>query len=111
MENAIEFLIKDAKENPNKLFVCDNENQYTYGSALEIVSRIACFFADKNIKNKPIMFKAERNCASILTLFGIIYSNNYYVPVNPAYAEEKIGSIIDSSNIQYAVSFSNGGGV
>lgn len=110
MENAIEFFIKNAKENPNKLFVCDSEKEYTYGKALEIVSNIACFFANKNIEKQPIMLKAERNCESLLTILGIIYSNNFYVPVNPAFSEEKIASIIETSKVRYAVSFLLGGG-
>lgn len=105
MENVIEYFINSAKQNPNKLFVCDSEKQYTYGKALEIVSSIACFFADKNIRNQPIMLKAERNCDSLLTILGIVYSNNFYVSVNPAYTQEKLDSIVETSCIRHAVSF------
>ena len=105
MNNIIEYLFSSCKKEPTRLFCVDDKIQYTYENALEKIESIACFFYDKNIQNMPIMFKAERNCDSLLTLLGILLSNNYFVPINPQYSDDKISSIISSSNIQYAVCF------
>ncbi len=104
MKNIVEFLFKC---NDNKTMCVDDQSQFTYLEAKEEVKKIACFFANKGIKNKPIMVKAERNCKTLLSILGIALSNNYFVPVNGAYADDKIQSIVDSSNIEYELCFDN----
>ena len=102
MKNIVEFLLNNTSSN---LFCKDDKTEYTYLQAKQIAQKIACFFAQKNIRHEPIMLKAERDCNSLVTILGILLSNNYYVPVNPAYSQEKLDSIISSSKIKYFVSF------
>ena len=104
MKNIVEYLLNNQS---NNLFCKDDETQYTYPQAKQLVKSVACFFAEKNISKQPIMLKAERNCKTLLTILGIILSNNYYVPVNPAYSQEKLSSIITSSKVEYFVAFDN----
>lgn len=105
VNNIIEFLLN--KGDLDKLLCVDSDSKYTYKEAVDIVKRIATFFYEQGISNQPIMLKAERNCATLLTIFGIILSNNYYVPVNADLSEEKLGHIIESSKIKYEVAFND----
>ena len=105
MKNIIEFLKCNAERNPSKLFCEDSNNKYDYGESYRIVSSIASYLYEQGIANSPILFRAERDCSSLLTMLGIIMSNNYYVPINSEFSLEKEESVIESSNIKYEIVF------
>lgn len=105
MKNIIESFKSNVINNPDKLFcVCDT-NSYTYKESYEIVNKIATSLCNKGIIYEPIMLKAERDCKTLLTMLGIIMSNNHYVPVNPEFSNEKVESVIESSSVKYEISF------
>lgn len=105
MKNAVEFLLKRKDIKSDEIFCQDMNEKYTYGQAIEIAKKIACFFRERGIQKSPIMFKAEHNCKSILCMLGIILSNNHYVPVNPTFSDEKIEMIRNSAHINYEIIF------
>ena len=105
MQNIIEYLLTKDIETSQNIFCKDNENTITYQYAIRAIKKIACFFAKNNIHNEPILLKAERNAKTLLSIFGVILSNNSFVPVNPVMPEEKIEMIISSSKIKYQIAF------
>lgn len=102
MRNIVEFLLNNNSDN---LLCVDDDTTYTYAEAIKISKKIACALNKLGIINKPIMLKADRNNKTLLTILAIILSNNYYVPVNPSFSDEKIQYIIESSNIDYEICF------
>ncbi len=119
MKNIVEFLKKEAEENPNKLFLVDgnmdnksenlqqnvDERSLTFRETFEEALKIAEVLHEQKINQQPIMIKAERKSNTVVAMLGIIMSNNFYVPVNPDYSADKINSIIQSSSIEYELCF------
>lgn len=107
MDNIIEYLKINIIKNPNTLFCVDGNSKYNYNESFEICEKIASFLHEHNIQNSPILIKANRDCKTLLTILGIVMSNNYYVPINSDFSSEKEESIIESSNIKYEICFNN----
>lgn len=103
MKNIVDYLYKNSEEKEDKIFCVDNFGTFTYKEAVDSVERIATFLHKQNIVNSPIIFNAERNNKSLIILLGIILSGNYFVPVNVDLSEEKIDSIIASSNAKFQI--------
>lgn len=105
MKNIIEYLKNNAADCPNKIFCVDENVNYSYLESFKIAKKVASALYNKGIKNSPILIRADRNCDTLLTMLGVIMSNNYYVPINPEFSIEKEESVIESSNIKYEISF------
>ena len=82
MNNICEYLYAQVNKNPNKIFCVDNISKYTYKQAFDIALNIAFSLTQKNIKNQPILLKAERDNKTLLCILGIVLSNNYYLPIS-----------------------------
>lgn len=106
MKNIIEFFLQNFENKKNELFCVDDESSYTYLEAMKIIKNIACFLREKKFSLEPIMIKAERNNKTLLTMLAITLSNNQFVPINPSYSNEKLQSIIETSNLKYEIVFS-----
>lgn len=102
MKNVVESFLNNNNEN---LFCVDDLGSYTYNEAISVAKSIACALSKKGINKQPIMLKANRDNKTLITILAIILSNNYYVPVNPDFSDEKIEYIIETSNIKYEICF------
>lgn len=105
MKNIVEYLKNNAADCPNKIFCVDENVSYSYLESFEIAKKIASALYKNGINNSPILLRANRDCFTLLTMLGIIMSNNYYVPINPDFSLEKEESVIESSNVKYEISF------
>lgn len=105
MKNIIEYLKNNAQTHPHKTFCVDENFSYSYLESYNIVKKIASLLYENKINNNPVLIRAYRDCPTLLTMLGIIMSNNYYIPINPDFSIEKEESVIESSKIKYEISF------
>ncbi len=103
MNNLIEMFEYQANQRPNDLFCVDTSGKYTYQDAKKVIERVASSLIKKEIKNEPILIFSERNSITLFTMLAILMSNNYFIPVNPEYSEEKVQAILSSSQVHYQI--------
>lgn len=102
--NVLEWLETTAQNNPSKTAFADFVKSITYeevvckakiiGSAISRKAKeLGVEWADK-----PIAVLIDRNIESLILFMGIIYSGNFYVPVDDTMPQKRVELIMDTLN-------------
>lgn len=76
---------------PNKIAFSDGNCALTYGDFRTTAKKIGSALIKKfRITRKPIVVFIDRNVQSICAFFGIIYSGNFYVPIDLSQPVDRI---------------------
>ncbi|MBR6185569.1 MAG: AMP-binding protein [Clostridia bacterium] len=79
---------------PEKILFSDENNAVTYADFRETAQRIGSALISRcNVTRKPIVVFIDRNIQSICALFGIVFSGNFYVPVDVNQPTDRIKTI------------------
>lgn len=96
MKNIIEKLELNASLYPNKiLFAEAGDNQINYKDFVEYSKKIASSFDFLSGKNNPIAVFDNRNINTLLSMFGINYSGNFYIVLDSNSPVERLQKIVD----------------
>lgn len=102
MRNILEYLEKNVRKYPNKIAVIDKDNSISFNE-LHIKAKKLANLIDKSIVNEPIGVLINRNINSIVYFMSVLYSGNYYVPIDIDMKYEKLKSIFDETNFKYII--------
>ncbi len=96
--NVLEYLEKNAKQAPDKLALADENTSFTYSEYETLARKIGGYIAGEldGITNRPIAVLIDRNARTIVTFMGVVYSGNFYVPIDPSMPAERIKLIFDT---------------
>ena len=83
-KNVLEYLEKSAERFPDKKVFADEEHEITYrdfrNTARAVASSLSCTY--KIGRKNPVVVLIERDVDSLIGFFGVVYSGNFYVPVD-----------------------------
>lgn len=83
-----------ANKFPDKLAIVDKEKSITFGDlrkkSLAFASEILKVFPHRN---KAIMVETDRYLETIISFFAILYTGNFYVPIDASMPKERIETI------------------
>lgn len=97
--NVLELLEENVRLNSNKIALIDKENSVTYHELHIQAKKIGSFIANQSkVKRKPVAVCIDRNIESIITFLGVLYSGNFYVPIDTNMPKERIDMILDELN-------------
>lgn len=95
--NVLEYLEDSVKREPEKTAFADQHKSITYQELEEQAKRIASYiFKQGNWRNRPIAVVIDRNIESLILFLGVVYSGNFYVPVDHTMPQQRIGLILDT---------------
>lgn len=93
--NVLEILEKTALQYPEKLALKDVNGGISYKDLVNKAKEIGSFIAKKGeFRNKPIAVCIDRNKESIILFLGVVYSGNFYVPLDTTQPVERISLIL-----------------
>ena len=92
--NILNIIEETSAKFPNKAAFVYSDKIYTYSDACSTAKALATLVPE-DIKNSPICVIAERNAETAIYFLAVIYSGNFYVPIDPNAPSEKIQNIID----------------
>lgn len=96
--NVLEYLEQSILKVPNKVaYIGDNEEK-TFEEVYQESRAIASFLYEKNHYNEPIVVFMGKQPRTIVTFYGVIYSGNYYVPIDEEMPKHRIELIFQSLN-------------
>ncbi|MDE6748868.1 MAG: AMP-binding protein, partial [Lachnospiraceae bacterium] len=99
--NILQYLEEDAERFPNKIALADEAGELTYIEYMQRAQIIGSYLL-ANVTggkiNQPIAVLIDRNVDTVIAFMGILYSGNFYVPIEPSMPEERIRLILDSLN-------------
>ncbi len=97
--NILEYLERSAQNVPEQCALADEADSVTYAQLLDQARRIGTNLASRGEwKNRPIAVLIDRNMRSVILFMGIVYSGNFYVPIDPTMPAKRIELILDTLN-------------
>lgn len=96
-KNIIEYLLDSAEKFPDKTAFIDVEKSITFKELLGKSKRLASAIQRKfgNVKNRPLGVILDKSVDCIIAFMGIVYSGNYYVPVDPKTPLERLNKMLN----------------
>lgn len=75
----------------------DEKDRLSYGQLKDLARRTGTFITKHgNWRGKPIAVLIDRNVWSIALFMGIVYSGNFYVPIDPTMPSKRIELILNT---------------
>lgn len=95
--NVLEMLEDNVRDNPDRIALCDDKNSISYIELYNRARSIASYIVEETngALRKPVAICIDRNIESIVLFMGVLYSGNFYVPIDVNMPSERIGIIFD----------------
>jgi len=98
-KNVLEYLENSAKNYPDKIAYTDEFEKITFSELMYEAKRIGTLISEKtSLVNRPICVITDRNLKCITAFMGVLYSGNYYVPLDSQMPEKRLNSIVENLN-------------
>ena len=96
--NILQFLEEDAVKYPEKIALEDDIEKMSYREYLLTAKKIGAYIIKITAgrTGSPIAVLIDRNIRSVCCFMGIVYSGNFYVPVDATMPEDRIQLIFGS---------------
>lgn len=95
--NVLEYLEASVRRVPQKCAFADREKSITYQELGEQARKAASFILSRgSFRNRPVAVVIDRNIESLILFLGVVYSGNFYVPVDHTMPEQRIKLIMDT---------------
>ena len=98
--NVLQYLEQQAERVSDKTALADQYRSVTYAEYQAQAQKIGSFIIKQteNKQNLPIAVLIDRNINSIIAFMGVIYSGNFYVPVDMTMPKERVDLIYNKLN-------------
>lgn len=95
--NVLEMLERAAEKTPDKTALKDAENEITYKELVSQAKQIGSYICRMHpgAKRQPVAVCIDRDIRSIVQFLGVVYSGNFYVPLDMSMPAERIQLILD----------------
>ncbi len=106
MKNILAYFEQTASQYSNKVAVAYKSESVTFNELKNIAKRYAYLLEPYGI-NKPIGVFANRTIAPVECFLGVLYSHNFYVPIDPDLPEKKLRMLIEDSQFDVIIGDEN----
>jgi len=107
-KKLFDYILESANLNPKHVAVIDHDHSVTYKELAERIFSYAYFLKENGVKEGdfvPVIM--ERNIASLVSIYSVMYCGAAYIPIVPEYPVERIKNIVESNNVSIIVNSSN----
>ena len=97
--NVLEYLERSAERFPDKTALQDEHESLTYAEYARQAKNVATYLLANEAagyRNRPVAVIIDRNIRSIVAFMGIVYSGNFYVPIDNTMPAERVKLIYDT---------------
>lgn len=98
MTNILEYLENTVTKYGSKVAYTDGENSMTFDKLYHNARAIGSALAKKECYNEPIIVFMDKCADTVAAFMGVIYSGNYYVPIDEEMPKSRIDLIISGLN-------------
>lgn len=95
-KNVLEIFEDSAAKYLNKIAVEDNEKSYTYQELWMLARKVGSGLLALGVRKQPMIVLTDRTVDSLVLFWGILYSGNFYVPVDETMPEERLNIFVAS---------------
>ena len=101
--NVLEYLEKTVVRLPEKVAFANEVEGLTFKQVYDQARAVGSFLHSKNFYNKPIVVFMKKHPNTITAFFGVIYSGNYYVPLDEEMPRHRIELIFETLKPQVII--------
>lgn len=96
-KNVIEYLQKAVENCPEKIGFCDIDGSLTFYQMDQRAKKIAIQIIHilNQTKNRPVVVYMDKGKECLSAFFGVVYSGNFYVPIDVKSPMERVLKIFD----------------
>ncbi len=94
MNNLPDYFEKTALRFPDKTAIACGDEHYTFSQLRALSLRLGKRIADLQPENGPVGVLVDRGIDTAAFFLAVLYSGNFYVPIDPDMPREKIGMIL-----------------
>ena len=117
MKNVLQMLEKSAYEMPERIAFSDEKGTVTYFDVVSLSKSIGTLLAQSGKRNQAVAVLMDKSKEMLVSFFGIIYSGNFYIPIDVEMPNDRIAKIFstvqpfavitDSEYMEKAISLSS----
>ena len=117
MKSILEVLETTVKNYPTKIAFVQKDREIDYQTFLDISKKIGTSLTSLNERNKPIIIFIDKTINALASMFGVLYSGNFYTMVDVNMPADRIDMILktlepiaivtDNKNLEKAKGISN----
>ncbi len=96
MGNVLQIFEKTTERFPDKKAVVDAEKSISYRMLRSKARNLASGLLAIGQKRQPVFVISERKLESIVAFLGVLYSGNFYVPIDKAIPKGRLAALMDS---------------
>lgn len=103
-KTIIDLFDEQALKNQESIAVVSGENFLTYSALKKQSECLAAYIKQElNLKNARIAIRLQRSDRMIVAILGVLKSGNSYIPIDPAYPEERISYMLEDSKCSFVI--------
>ena len=94
----LDYLEKSGSQFPNKIVFSEGDKNIDYKSLIRCAKGIASAFTLEfnQVRRKPVVVFVDRNIESLVIFTGVVYSGNFYVPIDVNMPKKRIQLILET---------------
>ena len=96
MKTILDHLKLTVEKNPQKIAFATPNEEITYIDFDIESKRLGTCIANKNVFNKAIAILLDKNIDALISMFGVLYSGNYYTILDNKSPKERLDKIIET---------------
>ena len=96
MKTILDYLKLTVEKNPQKIAFATPNEEITYMDFDAESKRLGTCIANKNVFNKAIAILLDKNIDALISMFGVLYSGNYYTILDNKSPKERLDKIIET---------------
>lgn len=101
--NVLEYLEITEEKYPGKAAFVDENETYTYTQLKQYGQAIGTVIANGEVFGKPVVVFLEKSVRTIASFMGILYSGNFYCPIDVTMPMERIKAILSVLETPYII--------
>jgi amino acid adenylation domain-containing protein len=98
-KNVLEYLEAAAAAVPDRIAFADNKTELTYAEFADRARRTASGLLGRygfRLHRRPVAVLIDRSIQPLVSFFGVVYSGNFYVPIDRKMPPERVRLILDT---------------
>lgn len=95
-KNILEYLEETTINNKEKIAFIDNSREINYKDFLKETQSIGTYLSKYNLKNKSIVTFIDKSINCLSSMFGIVYSGNFYTVLDTNMPMDRVNVILNT---------------
>ncbi len=98
IKNVLQMLENSAHRVPNNIAFSDESGALTYSEAIKLSRSLGTKLAQTGIQKRAVAVLMNKSKEMLISFFGIIYSGNFYIPIDTEMPNDRIAKIFSTVN-------------